>query len=65
MILLTALSPIVSFLIAALVICVVIYVAKLIIDMLGLPQPIKTIVLLILGLVALFWLLNRFLGFSF
>jgi hypothetical protein len=40
------------------VLIVVIYIVKLLLPMLGLPEPINTIVLLVLGLIALIYLLN-------
>ena len=63
MVLLVAFS-LVSFLVACLVIAVVVYVLKLLVDFFGVPQPIKTIILLIVALVAILYLVNRFLGVS-
>jgi hypothetical protein len=37
---------------------VAIYIVKLLLPMLGLPEPINTVVLLVLGLIALIYLLN-------
>ncbi len=45
------------FLIGCLVLAVVIYVVKLILDMLGLPPPINQIAMLIVGLIGLVLLL--------
>lgn len=50
---------IIGFLVTCLILAIVIYVVKLILDMIGLPQPVKTIVYLILGLIALFYLLSK------
>jgi len=65
MFLLTALSPIISFCIAALIVCVVVYVLKLVTDYLGVPAPMRNIIFIIITLLALLYLANRFLGFSF
>lgn len=51
----------IELLVALLLVCVLIYVANLVIGMLNLPPQVKTIVYIILGLVVLFWLL-QFLG---
>lgn len=51
----------ISFLVTLLLAVVVVYVVHLVIDMLGLPQQVKTIAYLIIGLIVLFWLLS-FLG---
>jgi hypothetical protein len=48
----------ISLLITLLVVCVVIYVLRLLLPMLGLPEPVNTAVLLIVGLVALLYLLG-------
>lgn len=50
----------ISFLVTILILLVVLYVARLVIAELGLPGNITKIVYLILGLVALFYLLNLF-----
>lgn len=50
----------IEFLITILLFCVVFYVVKLAIDTLTLPQPIKNITYLILGLIGLLFLLDRF-----
>jgi hypothetical protein len=52
----------IQFLIFALVLLVVLYVCKLVVDWLELPDPIRKVVLLIIGLIALVALLNQ-LGF--
>lgn len=49
----------IGFLIAALILLVVIYVVKLVMDQIPLPDPIKTIAWLIIGLVFLLILLNQ------
>jgi uncharacterized membrane protein len=46
-----------AFLVGCLVLAVVIYVAKLIIDMLDLPAQVKQIALIILGLIGLIFIL--------
>lgn len=48
----------ISFLLTVLAIAVVAYVIYLILNFLPLPDPIKTIAYLILGLIILFWLLG-------
>lgn len=50
----------IEFLIVLLLAAVVIYVVHLIIGMLNLPQQVKMIAYLIVGLVFLFWLLSYF-----
>lgn len=50
-------------LLSLLVLVIVVYVAKLVLDSLPLPPPIKTIAYLIVGLVGLIWLLRQ-LGLS-
>ncbi len=52
------LAALVPFLIAVIVLCVVLYIVKLVLDMISLPPPIKQIVWLVVGLVALIVLLN-------
>lgn len=52
-----------SGLITLLVIAVFIYAAKVVLDMIPLPVPVKTIVILILGIVALIYFLHA-LGIS-
>lgn len=47
-------------LIALLVLLIVLYVVRLVIPMLGLPEPITTIAYLIVGLVGLLYLLRIF-----
>jgi len=49
-----------SFLITALVAAVIIYVIYLLLGMVNLPQPIKTIIYLIVGLVIVLYLLGAF-----
>ena len=55
----------IEFLITLLLIAVVVYVIHLIIGMLALPPQVKTIAYLIVGLVALFYLLSYFGLYSF
>ena len=55
----------ISILVSVLVLLVVLYVARLVIAELGLPANITKIIYLILGLVALFWLLNMLGVYSF
>lgn len=52
----------IGFLIFALVLLVVLYVVKLLVDYMGLPQPIRQVALIIVGLIGLLVLLNQ-LGF--
>ncbi len=52
----------IGFLLLCLVVVVGVYVAKLVIDMLGLPAQVQTIALLIVGLIALYVLISRFPG---
>lgn len=49
----------IGLLIVFIVICVAIYIVKLLLPMLGLPEPINTVVLLVIGLLALLWLLSQ------
>ncbi len=49
----------IGFLIAVLVLLVVLYVVKVVVDYLELPPPIRKVVLLIVGLMALLWLLSQ------
>ena len=51
-----------TLLVALFVLAIVIYVVKLILDMLTLPDPAKTIAYLILGLLGLIFLINLFSG---
>lgn len=55
----------ITFLVTLLLICVLVYVAHLVIGLLKLPDPIKTIAYIIVGLIVLFWLLNYFGIYSF
>ena len=48
----------IGLLVALLVIVVVIYIVRLLLPMLGLPEPINTVVLLVIGLAGLLWLLS-------
>jgi hypothetical protein len=50
----------ISLLITLLVVCVIAYVVKIILDMLNLPPPIKTILYLIFALVVIVYLVNLF-----
>ena len=52
----------VSFLITILIIFVIIYIVKLLIDYLGLPDPIKKIAFIIIAVIALIYLLRAFGG---
>ena len=47
-------------LVALIVIAIIIYVVNLVIDMLSLPPQVKTIALLIIGLIALIYILSLF-----
>ena len=47
-------------LVALIVIAILIYVVNLVIGMLGLPAEVKTIALLIIGLIALLYILSLF-----
>lgn len=48
----------ISFLFAVLILAIILYVVNLVIGMLSLPPQVKTIALLIIGLIFLFYLLN-------
>lgn len=50
----------ISILISLLILCVVVYVIKLILDMLPLPSPAKTIVYIVFSLIVILYLLNMF-----
>lgn len=49
----------INFLIAVLILLVCLYVVKLVVDWLELPDPIRKVVLLIVGLIAVLWLLSQ------
>lgn len=51
-----------SFLVALFILAIIIYVVKLILDMIPIPDPAKTIAYIILGLIALIFLLGLFQG---
>lgn len=48
----------IEFLVSMLILCIVVYVIYLVLNMIQLPAPIKTIVYLIVGLVLLVAILN-------
>ena len=50
----------IDILIAAIVIVVIVYVAKLVLDMLELPPPVRQIAMLIIGLIVLIVVLGWF-----
>lgn len=50
----------IDILIAAIVIVVIVYVAKLVLDMLELPPPVRSIAMLIIGLIVLIVVLGWF-----
>jgi heme A synthase len=50
----------IGFLVALIILAIVVYIAKLVIDMLPLPEVAKTIAMLLLGLVALLYILGLF-----
>ena len=50
----------IDILIAAIVIVVIVYVARLILDMLELPAPVRSIAMLIIGLIVLIVVLGWF-----
>jgi len=52
----------ISFLVALFILAIIIYVVKLVLDMIPLPSPAKTIAYLILGLLAFVFLLSLFTG---
>lgn len=49
----------IALLVWILVAIVVLYVVKLLVDYMELPQPIRTVVLLVVGLIFLLWLLSQ------
>lgn len=55
----------IELLVTLLLVAVVVYVVYLILGMIVLPEPMKTIVYIILGLIILFALLNEFGLYSF
>lgn len=55
----------IELLVTLIIFLVIFYIAKLIIGSLGLPANIVQIIYLILGLIALLWILNLFGLFSF
>jgi len=52
----------ISFLVLLFVLAIVVYVVKLILDMIPLPDPAKTIAYILLGLLALMFLFSTFAG---
>ena len=48
----------IGFLIAFIVLVAVIYCIRLLLPMLGLPEPISTVVLIIIGIIGLLYLVN-------
>ena len=50
----------IELIISILLLLVIVYVVHMVIDALGLPGNVKNIAYLIVGLIALFWLLERF-----
>lgn len=52
----------IPFLISVLIVVVIIYCVRLLLPLLGLPEPVNHVVLIIVGLCALLWLLGN-LGF--
>lgn len=50
----------IDLLVTLLVIALIVYVVNLVISLLGLPAEVKTIALIIVGLIALFYILNLF-----
>lgn len=48
----------IGILVSLLVLVVVVYIVRLLLPMLGLPEPVNTAVLLIIGLIGLLWLLD-------
>jgi uncharacterized membrane protein YuzA (DUF378 family) len=55
----------ISFLVTILMFLVILYVVRLVIGELGFPDNITKILYLIIGVIALFWLLDFFRIFSF
>jgi len=48
----------IAFLITLIVVVCIIYCVRLLLPMLGLPEPINTVIMVIIGLICLLWLLN-------
>ncbi len=48
----------IEFLIGLIILIAIVYVARILVPFLGLPEPITKILYLIIGLIALFWLLD-------
>jgi len=55
----------VQFLIALVIIAIVIYGVKILLDWISIPQPIKTLVWLVIAVCVILFLLNKFAGVSF
>lgn len=49
-----------SFLVALILVCVVVYALYVVINFLKVPDPIRTLAFLLIGVVALLYLLHRF-----
>jgi len=54
------LGGLVSLLVAILIIVVIVYAVRILVDYLGVPQPIRALLYLIIAVVVIVWLLNRF-----
>lgn len=55
----------ITLLVTLLVVAVIVYVVVLIVSMIPMPPQARNIAYLILALILVLWLLNRFIGFSF
>ena len=50
--------PLLGFLLTFIVVCAVVYCVRLLLPMLGLPEPFNQVILIVLALVALFFLIG-------
>lgn len=50
----------IELIVTLILLCVLIYAAKLVVGMLGLPAPITNLIYLLIAVIVLFWLLDRF-----
>lgn len=55
----------ISLLITLIVLAVLLYILRLLLPMLGLPEPLNTVIFLVFGLIVLLWLLSQLGIFSF
>jgi hypothetical protein len=50
----------IGLLVTLVILCVVIYAVHIVVGMIALPQPIKTLIYLLIAVIVLLWMLDRF-----